>query len=350
MDRWRPPLSDLAMSRKRLEWTDDTAMTLGLAEVLSDDGAIDGERLAARFHARWSAEPWRGYAGGPPAIFALVEKDGISYAEATRRIAALQFDGQGSFGNGAAMRAAPIGLFFAEAESAELYERASKSARPTHLHPLGIEGAALIAMAVSLALSLDPASPLDASAFVAGLRAACRSREYREALGTGIEAHKSAPFAIWSFIRHPRSFEDCLACTAGNGGDADTLAAMACGISGAYLGESALPKTWVDKLEDGGYIAALADRLYARATHRPMPAGSSKPMAPPDRSAFARPLANTASNIMGWEMNRVYCDDYLGRTWWHTSGSMTAVQAREALGDRVPVSRILDDAPARTRK
>jgi ADP-ribosylglycohydrolase len=86
MDRWRLPLSDLVMSRKRLEWTDDTAMTLGLAEVLSDDGAIDGERLAARFHARWSAEPWRGYAGGPPTIFALVEKDGISYAEATKRI------------------------------------------------------------------------------------------------------------------------------------------------------------------------------------------------------------------------------------------------------------------------
>ncbi len=44
----------------------------GLAEVPVEDGAIGGEGLAARVHRRGSAEPWRGYAGGPPTIFALV--------------------------------------------------------------------------------------------------------------------------------------------------------------------------------------------------------------------------------------------------------------------------------------
>jgi poly(ADP-ribose) glycohydrolase ARH3 len=525
MDRWREPLVELVKARKRLEWTDDTAMTLGLAEILADDGAIDGERLAARFHARWSAEPWRGYAGGPPTIFALVEKDGISYAEAARRVASAQFGGQGSFGNGAAMRAAPVGLFFSGLPAEALYDRAIESAAPTHIHHLGIEGAALIAMAVSLALSLDSESPFEAAAFAAKLRAACRFGEYREALdtvaelldsgsddaeaarrlGTGIEAHKSAPFALWSFLRHPLSFEDCLACAAGNGGDTDTLAAMACGISGAYLGEPALPRTWLDKLEEGGYIAALADRLYARAMGDPAPAGASKVLPTPDRSAFAQTPADTASGIMNseyyrkhvgflrkievaslegaaaleeaeelleedpipafreerreemrrsgtwyhsngepvslprnialgrhewyvpfaeelarhlgsevylldfliwpdmtdpqgsllwfimaadridinlrgitahdlelatsgaggakgsrrelglpymtsWEINRVYWDDYLERTWWHTGGSMTAAQARETLGERVPAARILEDDPAGMRE
>jgi poly(ADP-ribose) glycohydrolase ARH3 len=283
MERWRKPLGELLRSRNRLEWTDDTAMTLALAEVLAEDGAIDGERLAARFHARWAAERWRGYAGGPPMIFALVEKDHIPYAEAARRVAHAQFEGLGSFGNGAAMRAAPIGLFFAG--SRHLYERAAESARTTHLHPLGIEGAALIAMAVSLAISLDPKEPFERQVFLSNLRLECRTEEYRDKLDlakelldsgiddseasrrlrVGIAAHESVPFALWSFLRHPDSFEACLYCAATKGGDSDTLAAMACGISGAFLGEAAIPDEWRSKVEKGDYIAALSERLYDRA-------------------------------------------------------------------------------------
>jgi len=45
----------------------------------------------------------------------------------------------GSFGNGAAMRVAPVGLMFEK-----LWEQARLSSLPTHVHPLGIEGYPLL--------------------------------------------------------------------------------------------------------------------------------------------------------------------------------------------------------------
>src|ERR671924_2421386 len=42
-------------------WTDDTAMALGLYEVLHERGTIDQDELARRFAARYRAQPWRGY-------------------------------------------------------------------------------------------------------------------------------------------------------------------------------------------------------------------------------------------------------------------------------------------------
>ncbi len=50
----------------------------------------------------------------------------------------------GSYGNGAAMRVAPVGLFFHH-QPELLLEQARLSAIPTHVHPWGIEGAILLA-------------------------------------------------------------------------------------------------------------------------------------------------------------------------------------------------------------
>jgi poly(ADP-ribose) glycohydrolase ARH3 len=69
------------------------------------------------------------------------------------------------------------------------------------------------------------------------------------------------PFAIYSFLRYPKSFEACLFCAILNGGDRDTLGAMACAISGAYLGIEAIPKSWHDKLENRETIEHLASSL-----------------------------------------------------------------------------------------
>ena len=68
-----------------------------------------------------------------------------------RAVAENMFPG-GSFGNGAAMRVAPVGLFF-HADLDRLWEQARLSALPTRVHPLGIEGAQVLAMAVALGLT-----------------------------------------------------------------------------------------------------------------------------------------------------------------------------------------------------
>ena len=74
-------------------------------------------------------------------------------------------------------------------------------------------------------------------------------------------AHESLPFSIYSFLLTPRSFENCLFCSILNGGDRDTLGAMACAISGAYLGVEALPQIWLKKLENRTYIQELTLKL-----------------------------------------------------------------------------------------
>jgi ADP-ribosylglycohydrolase len=80
------------------------------------------------------------------------------------------------------------------------------------------------------------------------------------ALGDAIGemAFRSVPFALYAFLCHPESFEDCLFCAILNGGDRDTLGAMACAVSGAYLGIDAIPTAWRARLEGGDEIEKFA--------------------------------------------------------------------------------------------
>ena len=80
-------------------------------------------------------------------------------------------------------------------------------------------------------------------------------------LGRSVAVHESLPFAIYAFLRHPKSFEACLFCAILNGGDRDTLGAMACAVSGAYLGIEAIPQAWREKLENRQHIEDLAIKL-----------------------------------------------------------------------------------------
>lgn len=259
----------------QLHYTDDTAMAIGLAESLVEVGGVEEQHLGDTFHDHYRREPWRGYASGPPSIFGLVQRGGMSYAEAARRL----FGGQGSFGNGAAMRIAPLGLFFYDAP--DLYDKARRSARVTHAHPIGIDGAAVLARAVARAVGLDPQEPFPLQLFCEELVDFARTSEMRDKmqsvhrllaqgttplasarhLGRSVAVHESLPFALYAFLRHPTSFEDCLFCASLHGGDCDTLGAMACSMSGAYLGIDAIPRDWRAKLENRQKIESLAIQL-----------------------------------------------------------------------------------------
>ena len=255
-----------------LTYTDDTAMSIGLAESILQTGEIDQQQLGDTFRANFKREPWRGYASGPPTVFAIVERLGVSYTDAAQSL----FQGMGSFGNGAAMRIAPVGLFFHDSSS--LYEQVQLSATVTHAHPLGVDGAAVLARAIAQAVELDPQEPLSRDRFIASLLDFSRTREMWDKLTLvgelleedvlpmiaavrlrqSVTTHESVPFAVYAFLHYPHSFEDCLFCAALNGGDRDTLAAMACAISGAYLGVEAIPLPWREKIENRQHIEDLA--------------------------------------------------------------------------------------------
>ena len=261
--------------RALLRYTDDTAMGIGLAQSIVHVGGIDQQHVGDTFRFNYEREPWRGYSSGSPTIFSMVSQYRMSYVEAAKEL----FEGVGSLGNGAAMRVAPLGLFYHHDE--DLYEHAARSASVTHAHPVGMDGAALQARAVALAVALDPATPFSADDFIQKLVEFARSEEMRgklelvrdlihrdvgpaeaaSRLGKSVAVHESLPFALYSFIRNPRSFNECLTCAVLNGGDRDTLGAMACAVSGAYLGVKAIPEIWKEKLENRELIEGLARQL-----------------------------------------------------------------------------------------
>ena len=80
-------------------------------------------------------------------------------------------------------------------------------------------------------------------------------------IGRSVAAHESVPFAIYAFLRTPGDFRTVLETAILNGGDRDTLGAMACAATGAYVGERALPEAWLAKLEDRDALAALGTAL-----------------------------------------------------------------------------------------
>ena len=255
-------------------YTDDTHMMIGVAESLIARGGFDEEHMFLTFVRNWEREPWRGYGPGPPIVFRAYRR-GLDPAEVARSL----YPGGGSFGNGAAMRIAPIACFYYD-DLDELRRVAAGSARLTHTHPLGVEGAVIQALAIAYAIRTRPGQlkPLD---LVEALHAEAESRVFKRKLralqallleqpdkrrivrelGNSVEAFNSVPTAIFSFLA-TRSFEQALRLAVGLGGDADTIGAMTGALAGAYYGVEGIPARWLDELENRAYIEELAIKLW----------------------------------------------------------------------------------------
>lgn len=263
------PLELLPARLGRGTYTDDTEMAIAVAEVLLEAGECDEELLALRFLA--GHDPRRGYGAGTLAVFALW-RSGLPVSAAAGRV----FD-RGSYGNGAAMRVAPVGAHFAE-DDERLRVEAARSARVTHAHPLGVAGAVAQAAAVAAAVrDEDPlASALRATTeptfsealerAAAAVLAGCSPAEVAATLGSGASALESVAAALCA-AQLAASFEDACTFAVQIGGDADTIAAMAGAVAGARFGASAIPARWLDGLDNGErgrtYVERLAERLWA---------------------------------------------------------------------------------------
>jgi len=265
-------------------WTDDTAMALSVVEVLDRHGRIDRDALAEAFARRYAAEPVRGYGAGAHRLLQEIGA-GASWADAAPAL----FGGSGSFGNGGAMRVAPVGAYFADDPERAAAE-AVRSAEPTHAHPEGQAGAAAVAVATALLWQRrdDPpggrdliagvlerlpdgdadgllASPLEpelaAGATRAGLERALELGEAEalaaaRALGNGsrISAQDTVPFCVWVLAHRAASWEEALWETVSALGDRDTTCAIVGGALAPARGRDAIPAEW-------------------RARREPLPAG-----------------------------------------------------------------------------
>jgi ADP-ribosylglycohydrolase len=239
-------------------FTDDTQIALSIVAVLRDVGEIDQDRLAQSFAERY--DPSRGYG---PAMHGLLAR--IGRGEPWRTAARDLFAGQGSFGNGAAMRVAPLGAYFAD-DLDQVAEQAARSAEVTHAHPEGIAGAIAVATAAALAWRSRVAGALPSRAdFVDRVMQAVPQGEVRSRLrrardlsatapvqtavgvlgnGSHVSAQDTVPFALWCAGSHLDDYEEALWLTVSGLGDRDTTCAMAGGVV-ALSATRGVPATWL---------------------------------------------------------------------------------------------------------
>ena len=255
-------------------FTDDTQMSLDLAESLLACGDLDQDDLAARFSCsyRWD----RGYGPGTARVLKQI-RSGQAWQEACRSVYP-----KGSFGNGGAMRAPVVGLFFFRCPE-RIIPAAKQSAEVTHAHPVGMEAASIIAGATAAALKASDGRGILESASNAAsgsefhdafslahswLDSGVKSspKEVRSRLGMDITATRSCVTAVYlaaRFVDAP--FESLLRFAADSGGDVDTVGAMAGAIWGARNGFASLPAADVGRVEDADRIDNLAVQLYERS-------------------------------------------------------------------------------------
>ncbi|MGX1880321.1 ADP-ribosylglycohydrolase family protein [Streptomyces sp. NPDC055287] len=242
------------------QWTDDTEMACSVLAVLAEHSRIDQDALARSFADHHDFD--RGYGPAVNRMLRLIREGGD-----WRELAAALFNGQGSWGNGAAMRIAPLGAWYAD-DPEQATHQAEISAYVTHQHREAVVGA--MAVAAAAALAADPAGPptptalLDGvialvprSAVGAGLRRARDMLDYGDAgtvaavLGCGrrTSAHDTVPFALWSAARSLGDFEQGFWVTAQVGGDVDTTCAIFGGVVAAGKA-GAPPAAWLEQTEE----------------------------------------------------------------------------------------------------
>jgi ADP-ribosylglycohydrolase len=234
--------------------TDDTVMALSIVDVLDAHGRIHQDTLATCFGRRYVADTHRGYGGTAHEIL-----QSIALGEDWRRVAPLVFDGAGSMGNGAAMRAAPIGAYF-ETDIPRAAEEAMRSAEVTHAHLEGRAGAIAVAVAASAigssrsmmdvfsaVLSQTPASETrDGIGRAATLSIEHDVETAVSVLGNGsrVLSQDTVPFALWCVGKAFGSFAEALWLTVAGLGDRDTTCAIVGGILALRDDAGAIPDEW----------------------------------------------------------------------------------------------------------
>lgn len=294
--------------------TDDTQLTMWLAESLLERGGLDPEDVVRRF----TTSTIRGI-GIATSQFVANCRQGLPWDRCGVR----------SAGNGVAMRSAPVGLFYGR-DFGSLKLAAGLQALITHNDPMAIASGIMVAYAVAR-LVAEPRSALDplearitfcrdlagiiegmetgeaemgsgragsrrtGSEQAGGREAAssyrnrqgmpdslCRrvgtripellaagatAGEVQEEFGSSAYVLESLPFAIFCFLQSPHDFQRTLLHAVNLGEDSDTTGAMACTLSGAYNGANAIPAEYLEGLEYRFWLEGLAAGLAERWQH-----------------------------------------------------------------------------------
>jgi ADP-ribosylglycohydrolase len=260
----QPLIAQRAVPSPPWRYTDDTVMAVAIAETLQEFGEIRERSLAENFARQYLADPQRGYG---PAMHGLLPDLARSPSAWKEKSEAL-FRGTGSFGNGAAMRVAPLGAYFADDLDA-VSSQAEYSAVVTHSHPEAVAGAIAVATAAALAYQ-HKTKPLSPAEFLQQTSQRTPVSEVHRgivkalalphsttvdsavaALGNGskVSAQDTVPFSLWAAAHHLDDYQDALWTTVSGLGDRDTTCAIVGGIVAMSAGLDSIPPFWLDSRE-----------------------------------------------------------------------------------------------------
>jgi ADP-ribosylglycohydrolase len=244
--------------------TDDTIMSLSIVRCLKRYGHVEQEALAVAFAREYARDPSRGYGGTAHGILRAIG-EGMSWRIAAGRA----FDGQGSCGNGGAMRSAPIGAYFADNYERVIAE-AKASAQVTHAHPDGQTGAIAVSLAAAwmirehkrdskrghamIEFVLNNLPQTDTfyrlkKALEIPLELSPKSAAVFLGNGSGVISSDTVPFCLWCAARHPNNYTDALWATVSGLGDRDTTCAIVGGIVALSAGRESIPLEWLKARE-----------------------------------------------------------------------------------------------------
>ena len=221
---------DFEIVDPRMRMTDDTLLTLAVAKALLKHYPIADTKeaitafqddLAKEFVVAWKANLGAGWGGMFFTWCSRIDATGVRQPPYR------------SYGNGSAMRIAPVGWIAKDEAELKFYSRIATEI--THDHPDGIKGAEAVALCIYMALH-------------GASKEEIRKRmveEYYPSIAKldydGLVSYYpfdttcpySVPQAIYCFLIS-KNFEDAIRTAISIGGDSDTIAAMAGSIAEAY--------------------------------------------------------------------------------------------------------------------
>jgi len=245
-------------------FTGDTVMAVAITRSLQEHRGIVPDWLAMEFAKKYNKEPDRGYGGTARGILQAIG-EGVPWRDAAGRV----FDGEGSCGNGGAMRAAPIGAYFSD-DLQLLISNARDSAKVTHAHEDGQTGAIAVALAAAWMVTQRDASVRQGHEMIRFVLANLPQTEtywrIKKALtlplelspktaalilgnGSQVISSDTVPFCLWCACRHPNDFPEALWAAVSVYGNLDTNCAIVGSLVSLATGHDGIPADWLESRE-----------------------------------------------------------------------------------------------------
>jgi ADP-ribosyl-[dinitrogen reductase] hydrolase len=257
------------------QYSDDTQMSLMVAESLIEHRSFNPDDLAARYVDWMASGRARGW--GSTTLMAIQNlQAGKHWSESG--IA-------GSEGNGTAMRAAPFGVYFRN-DLKSLVAICKIDSSITHASPDAEAGSIAIALAAAYAVNDDTDNLLEkiwevlpdskVKNTIYSLDSLINSehitpQQALRVLGTKANVRETVPSALYCFLKFDK-YHEAIECAIRAGGDTDTTAAIVGGLFGAKLGMKAIDKQFYS-VEDFDKLVQLDSQLYNRSSQSFFPRG-----------------------------------------------------------------------------